>query len=100
MEINMKSSDFNIEVPVFTDRQAVITEYGAVKNDSSIQTSKKNAKAINSAMEEMSSLGGGTVVIPAGMWITGPISFKSNVRLYLESQTFTIAKHMCHICYI
>ena len=82
----MKSSDFNIEVPVFTDRQAVITEYGAVKNDSSIQTSKKNAKAINSAMEEMSSLGGGTVVIPAGMWITGPISFKSNVRLYLESQ--------------
>ena len=30
MEINMKSSDFNIEVPVFTDRKAVITEYGAV----------------------------------------------------------------------
>lgn len=82
----MNSSDFKIEVPVFKDNKVDITEFGAVKNNSSIEASKNNAKAINSAMEKIASLGGGTVVIPNGMWITGPITFKSNVRLYLESQ--------------
>ena len=82
----MLSKDFNIEVPEFQDRSVCITEFGAIRNGSDMETSKRNAAAINAAVERISLLGGGTVVIPAGLWITGPISLKSNVRLFLESQ--------------
>lgn len=41
-------------------------------------------QAINSAMSVISNEGGGTVVIPKGIWITGPIRLQSNVCLYLE----------------
>ena len=40
----MNSSDFKIEVPVFKDNKVDITEFGAVKNNSSIEASKNTAK--------------------------------------------------------
>lgn len=34
--------------------------------------------------------GGGTVVIPAGFWITGPIKLQSGVNLYTERNAFVL----------
>ena len=34
--------------------------------------------------------GGGTVLIPAGLWLTGPIELKSNVNLHAELGTLVI----------
>jgi len=42
-----------------------------------------NTHAINNAIETCSKKGGGTVVIPQGMFVTGPITLKSNVNLHL-----------------
>jgi DNA sulfur modification protein DndE len=42
-----------------------------------------NTEAINKAMEKCSQSGGGTVVIPAGFWLTGPIGMRNNVNLHL-----------------
>ena len=39
---------------------------------------------IQKAIDETSRRGGGTVVIPAGVWHTGRIILKSNVNLHLE----------------
>lgn len=66
--------------PVFSDKKYVITDYGAVGDGI-----HNNAGAINKAIVECSASGGGTVLIPSGLWLTGPISLRSNVNLHLES---------------
>lgn len=57
----------------------LITDFGAVTGDQQI-TSEAIAQAIDAASEA----GGGSVIIPAGEWLTGTIHFKSNVNLHLE----------------
>lgn len=43
-----------------------------------------NSEPIRKAIEACSQNGGGTVLIPQGFWLTGPIALKSNVNLHLE----------------
>jgi polygalacturonase len=43
-----------------------------------------NTKAINDAISKVSQRGGGVVLVPAGLWLTGPIEMKSNVNLHLK----------------
>ena len=43
-----------------------------------------NTKNINDAIDATSKKGGGVVVIPAGLWLTGPVELKSNVNLHLQ----------------
>lgn len=45
---------------------------------------KDNAPAIQKAIDKVSLSGGGTVTIPAGEYLTGPIELKSGVELHLE----------------
>jgi polygalacturonase len=42
-----------------------------------------NTKAINDAIVACNKKGGGVVLVPAGLWLTGPIELKSNVNLHL-----------------
>jgi hypothetical protein len=39
-----------------------------------------NTEAIHKAIEKCAADGGGTVIIPRGLWITGPITMKSNIN--------------------
>lgn len=68
-----------IKVFIYPDKDFLITDYGA-KNGGEVN----NTKAIAAAIEACHKSGGGRVVVPAGIWLTGPIHFKSNVNLYLE----------------
>jgi len=43
-----------------------------------------NTTAINKAIEQSSLQGGGVVLVPSGLWLTGPIILKSNVNLHLK----------------
>ena len=63
--------------PQFPCDTLSITEIGA-------HTSKTATRAIQKAINQTSRNGGGTVVIPAGIWHTGRIELKSNVNLHLE----------------
>ena len=65
--------------PSFPDYEVNITSYGAVSDGTTLCTD-----AINNAITHVSAKGGGTVIIPAGLWYTGPIELKSNVRLHTE----------------
>lgn len=69
----------NVKLPEIPEKQFLITEYGAVSNGKN-----SNTKAIAAAIEAASDAGGGTVVIPAGVWLTGPIELKSNIRLHAD----------------
>lgn len=43
-----------------------------------------NTRAIQGAIDELNQKGGGNVIVPKGIWLTGRISLKSNVNLHLE----------------
>ncbi|PKL82094.1 MAG: glycoside hydrolase [Ignavibacteriae bacterium HGW-Ignavibacteriae-3] len=43
-----------------------------------------NTDAFAEAIEKCASAGGGKVIVPAGIWLTGPIHFKNNINLHLE----------------
>ncbi len=67
----------DVKLPEISEKQYPITEYGAVSNGMA-----SNTKAFADAIAAASEAGGGTVVIPAGIWLTGPIELKSNIRLH------------------
>lgn len=69
-----------VELPVIPERVFRLTDYGA-KGDGSFNNTGAFADAITACSEA----GGGTVWIPAGLWLTGPIQLQSKVRLHTES---------------
>jgi len=70
----------SIRAPRFRDATYDIRRYGAVADDEH----HLNHTAINAAIGACSRDGGGTVIVPAGVWHTGPITLQSNVNLRLE----------------
>lgn len=59
-----------------------ILKYGA-KNDGLTL----NTKSINQAITDCSKRGGGIVLIPEGLWLTGPVELKNNVNLHLAKNS-------------
>ena len=57
-----------------------IVDYGAVADGVTL-----NTDAIQATIDEVSSLGGGTVLVPSGVYLTGSIWLKDNVNLHLEA---------------
>ncbi len=68
-----------ISQPVFRKDTLNITAYGAKPDGYTL-----NTKAINAAILACSQKGGGVVLVPAGLWLTGPVELKSNVNLHLR----------------
>lgn len=68
-----------IKVFVFPDKEFPITEYGAKEGGDF-----DNTQSIAAAIDACHKAGGGRVIIPKGIWLTGPIHFKNNVNLFLE----------------
>jgi len=66
-------------VPFFRDKSFSIKDYGAVGNGQTL-----NTRAFEKAIDACSAAGGGKVIVPAGLWLTGPIQLKSNVNLVVE----------------
>ncbi|MBB3187968.1 glycoside hydrolase family 28 protein [Microbacter margulisiae] len=64
----------------FPNKTFNIVKFGARENNPSI----KNTKAINAAIVACNKKGGGIVLIPKGIFQTGPITLLSNVNLHLE----------------
>lgn len=43
-----------------------------------------NTEAFSKAMKQLASKGGGKLIVPAGIWLTGPIQFENNTELHVE----------------
>lgn len=67
-----------VKPPAFPDRQVSIEQFGAVADGKTLNTS-----AIARAIADCAEKGGGRVLVPAGVWLTGAIHLKSNVELHL-----------------
>jgi len=69
-----------ISEPVIPDYTVSVTDFGAVNGGEVL-----NTQAFSDAINAVSEKGGGKVVIPAGVWLVGPIILKSNLELHAES---------------
>jgi len=74
-----------IKVPVFKKNEVRITEFGAVGDGVTL-----NTLAFEKAISSIAAKGGGTVIIPEGIWLTGPITLVSNIHLFTEQNSFII----------
>jgi len=67
-----------IVAPEFPARDFPITDFGAVPGGTS-----DAAEAIGSAVQACADAGGGRVVVPEGVFLTGPVHLLSNVNLHV-----------------
>ena len=74
-----------VKQPSFPQYTVNILSFGA-KGDGI----KLNTQAINNAIKEVNAKGGGKVIIPEGLWLTGPIELLSNVNLHTEQNALVI----------
>jgi polygalacturonase len=75
-----KITESGIIAPTFRKVVYVITDFGAKAGNGK----DLNTEYINSAIKKCSREGGGTVLVPAGVWLTGPVVLKSNVNLKVD----------------
>jgi polygalacturonase len=68
-----------IKAPTFPAKDFPITDYGAKPDDTSDSTN-----AIRQAIAACNAAGGGRVVVPKGVFLTGAIHLKSNVNLHVS----------------
>ena len=76
---NTPFGEFQFKRPHFPVKSVSIADFGAKEGGTF-----KNTEAINKAIEQLSKSGGGTVLVPRGKWLTGPIVLLSNINLHLE----------------
>lgn len=66
-------------IPEFPDTAFNIINYGAIGDGFAMNT-EAFAKTINAC----AAAGGGNIIVPPGLWLTGPIELKSNINLHVE----------------
>ena len=66
-------------LPKFKNDTVNILKFGAIADGYHL-----NTNAINTAVETLSKKGGGVVLVPSGLWLTGPIVLQNNIDLHLQ----------------
>lgn len=68
-----------VQAPVFPKNQVSLLDVGGKPDGITL-----NTEAFERAMKSLSDRGGGTLIVPKGIWFTGPIVFRSNINMHLE----------------
>ncbi len=76
---NLPFDMLRVVEPVFPDNRVNLAQYGGVPDGVTLNT-EAFAKAIDALVKK----GGGTLVVPKGLWLTGPITLQSNINLHLD----------------
>ena len=70
---------------VIPDNEVSITDFGGVGDGQTL-----NTEAFRKAISALVKKGGGRVVVPQGVWLTGPIAFKDNIELRIEKNAIVM----------
>jgi DNA sulfur modification protein DndE len=73
-------ASFAVAKPNFRDTTLSLTNFGAVGDGKTL-----NTEAFAKAIAALSEGGGGKLVVPPGLWLTGPIKLRSHIHLHLDS---------------
>lgn len=71
--------------PSIPDLSVSLLDFGGVPDGTAL-----NTEAFAKAMDHLASRGGGHLVVPAGVWRTGPIGIKSNIDLHIEHDAVVV----------
>ena len=68
-----------VQRPQIPPREVDIRDFGGVGDGVTL-----NSEAFAQAIETLNGLGGGRLVVPTGVWLTGPITLKDNIELHIR----------------
>jgi len=74
-----------VSAPEIPDRSVNLKDFGGVGDGITL-----NTKAFENALKHLSEQGGGHLIVPAGMFLTGPITLLSNIDLHLEKNAIIL----------
>ncbi|MGA2787231.1 MAG: glycoside hydrolase family 28 protein [Verrucomicrobiota bacterium] len=74
-----------VQEPKIPKRTVSITDFGAVPDGKTL-----NTEAFAKAISALADKGGGRVIVPPGLWLTGPIGLKSHVELHLDEGALVV----------
>ncbi len=74
-----------LSVPTFPNNEVCITDFGGIGDGTHL-----NTEAFAKALTSLSEQGGGKLIVPAGIWYTGPIVLRSNINLHLEDRAIIL----------
>jgi polygalacturonase len=77
---NIEFKMAKVQEPVIPKNVLNLKDFGAVNGGYVL-----NTKAFADAIDAASKKGGGKIIIPPGIWLTGPIILKSNIELHAET---------------
>jgi polygalacturonase len=73
------------EQPKIPKRSVKLTDFGGKGDGLTL-----NTDAFAQAISKLSEQGGGHLVVPAGVWVTGPITLQSHIDLHLEKNAIIL----------
>lgn len=68
-----------VERPTIPVRAVDIRDFGGVGDGVTL-----NSEAFANAIDALTEVGGGRLVVPTGVWLTGPITLKDNIDLHIR----------------
>ena len=74
-----------VELPSIPDREVRLTDFGGVGDGVA-----DNTEAFGAAVRALDSRGGGRLVVPAGIWRTGPIELLNYIELYVDKDAVIV----------
>ncbi|MNK76647.1 Polygalacturonase [compost metagenome] len=77
---NIEFKMAEVQEPVIPNYSVNLKDFGAVNGGYVL-----NTKPFTDAIDALSKKGGGKLIIPPGIWLTGPIILKSNIELHAQT---------------
>ena len=74
-----------VQLPSIPSRSVLLTDFGGVADCSTL-----NTDAFSKAIDALSEQGGGRLIVPAGLWLSGPITLKDHIELFIDKDAILI----------
>lgn len=83
---NLPTAMPTVSAPTIPANTVNIKDFGGIGDGITL-----NTEAFKKAISALNKQGGGKLVVPAGIWMTGLISLKDNIELHLEKNAIVMA---------
>ena len=74
-----------VELPSIPSREVTLSDFGGVGDGVTL-----NTEAFRKAIASLAEQGGGRLVVPEGIWRTGPIGLESHIELYVSKNAVIV----------